>query len=89
MLIETYKKIKIDNSDLQQFSMPLSLRYMKELGQAGIDWHKLHLIDLTSLIYSLRIDLAKQKMEMDKQKKLSERGIGSVSKATEADFDAL
>lgn len=69
--------------------MPLSLRYLKEIGQAGIDWKELHLIDLTSLIYSLRIDLARQKLEMDKQKKLSERGIGSVTKATEADFDSL
>ncbi len=88
-MIETYKRLNIPDITKEQFSMPLSLRYLKEIGQAGIDWKELHLIDLTSLIYSLRIDTARQKMEMDKQKRLSERGISSVSKATEADFDAL
>jgi hypothetical protein len=70
--------------------MPLSLRYIKELAAAGIiDYKSLHLIDLTSMIYSLRIDTARQKMEMDRQKTLSERGIKSIRPATEAEFDAL
>lgn len=69
--------------------MPLSLRYIKELATAGVDWHGLHLIDLTSIIYSLRIDAALQKLEHDKQKRLSERGIKEVRPASKADFDAL
>lgn len=69
--------------------MPQSLRYIKELAAAGIDWHRLHLIDLTSLIYSLRIDAALQKLEHDKQKRNAERGIKEVRPASKADFDAL
>ena len=89
MLIDTYKKINIGELPKQQFSMPLSLRYIKELAAAGVDYKGLHLIDLTSLIYSLRIDTARQKMEMDKQKAMSERGIKAIRPANEAEFDAL
>lgn len=91
MLLKTYEKIKGFNTQqlAKQFSMPLSLRYMKELGNAGIDWKGLHLIDITSLIYSLRIDIAKQKLEMDKQKAMNERGIQAVRPATQEDFDWL
>lgn len=69
--------------------MPLSLRYIQALAAAGIDWHGLHIIDITSLVYSIRIDNARQKLEMDKKKRMSERGIKEVRKATEADFNAL
>lgn len=69
--------------------MPLSLRYIKELASAGIDWHGLHIIDITSLVYSIRIDNARQKLELDRQKRMSERGIKEIRKATEADFNAL
>ena len=62
---------------------------MKELAAAGLDWKGLHIIDLTSLVYSLRIDNARQKLEMDRQRRLSERGYKGVVKASEADFDAL
>mgnify|MGYP000884841252 CR=1 FL=1 len=86
MLIEIYQKIKVDIPK-KQFSMPLSLRYIKEL--AGIDWRGLHIIDLTSLVYSIRIDNARQKLEMDRQKKMSERGIKEIRQATESDFNAL
>jgi hypothetical protein len=87
-LIEIYQKIKVDIPK-KQFSMPLSLRYIKELASAGIDWHGLHIIDITSLVYSIRIDNARQKLEMDRQKRMSERGIKEIRKATEADFNAL
>ena len=73
----------------KQFSMPLSLRYIKELAAASIDYKGLHIIDLTSIVYSIRIDNAKQKLEMDRQKRMSERGIKNVRQATEADFNAL
>ena len=69
--------------------MPLSLRYIKELAAAGIDWHGLHLIDLTSIVYSLRIDVALKKMEHDRKEHLAKRGIKDVRPASKADFDAL
>ena len=87
-MIEIYQKIKIDIPQ-RRHSMPLSLRYIKELASVGIDWKGLHIIDITSLIYSIRIDNARQKLEMDRQKRMSERGIKEVRKATAADFDAL
>ncbi len=89
MLINTYKKINV-SIPKKQFSMPLSLRYIKELAAASVTgYNSLHIIDLTSLVYSLRIDLARQKLEMDRQRKLAERGIREVRTATEADFDLL
>ena len=87
-MIAMYKKIALPTPH-HRFSMPLSLRYIKELAAAGIDWHELHLIDLTSLIYSLRIDAAVQKLEQDRHKRLSERGINEVRQASQANFDAL
>jgi hypothetical protein len=87
-LIEIYQKIKIDIPK-KQFSMPLSLRYIKELAAAGIDYRGLHIIDLTSLVYSIRIDNARQKLEIDRQRRMSERGIKEIRPATEADFNAL
>lgn len=87
-MIAIYKKIAI-SSPQQRFPMPLSLRYIKELAAAGIDWRGLHLIDVTSIIYALRIDLALQKLEHDRQKRMSERGIKEVRPASKADFDAL
>jgi len=87
-MIAVFKKVSLPTPQ-HRFSMPLSLRYLKELGTAGIDWHDLHLIDLTSIVYSLRIDMALQKMEHDRQKRLSERGITEVRQASQADFDAL
>lgn len=69
--------------------MPLSLRYIKELAAAGVDYRGLHLFDLTSLVYALRLDALRQKKEYDRQRKLSERGIKEIRPATQADFDAL
>ena len=88
MLIETYEKINLPTPK-KQFSMPLSLRYIKELAVAGIDWHGLHIIDLTSLVYSLRIDTARQLLQYERQKKLQARGIKEIRQATQADFEAL
>ncbi len=87
-MIAIYSKIALPVLQYR-FSMPRSLQYIKELAAAGIDWRELHLIDLTSFIYSLRIDYANQKLQHDRKKRLSERGITEVRPATQADFDAL
>ena len=80
---------KIEEKETPQFSMPLSLRIIKEFGQNGIDYKGLHLTDVLSIYYSLKIDSAKQYLQHKKQEEMQKRGIASVSKATEADFDAL
>ena len=87
-MIDIYKKIKVGGQK-RQFSMPLSLRYIKELSTAQVDYKGLHIIDLTSLVYSLRIDSAMQYLENERQSKMSKRGIAEYRQATEADFNAL
>lgn len=87
-MIDIYKKIKVGGQK-RQFSMPLSLRYIKELSAARIDYKGLHIIDLTSLVYSLRIDSAMQYLENERQSKMRKRGIAEYRQATEADFNAL
>ena len=80
---------KIEEKEIPSFSMPLSLRIIKEFGQNGIDYKGLHLTDVLSIYYSLKIDSAKQYLNHKRQEEMSKRGISSISKATEADFDAL
>jgi hypothetical protein len=80
---------KIEEKEIPSFSMPLSLRIIKEFGQNGIDYKGLHLTDVLSIYYSLKIDSAKQCLNYKRQEEMSKRGISSITKATEADFDSL
>lgn len=80
---------KIPNREIPEFTMPLSLRLIKESSQNNIEWKYLHIVDLYSIIYSIRIDNAKLYLEQQRQKRMHERGIASISKATEEDFDNL
>lgn len=80
---------KIEEKETPQFSMPLSLRIIKEFGQNGIDYKGIHLTDVLSIYYSLKIDSAKQYLNHKRQEEMSKRGISSISKATEQDFDSL
>lgn len=69
--------------------MPLSLRFIKESGQYNIDWKQLHIVDLYSIIYSIRIDNANNWLKQQRQIKMKERGIASISQATEDEFNSL
>jgi len=69
--------------------MPLSLRLIKESGQCNIDWKHLHIIDFYSIIYSVRIDNANSWLRQQKQQRMHERGIDSITQANETDFDNL
>ena len=80
---------RIEEKESPQFSMPLSLRIIKEFGQNGIDYKGIHLTDILSIYYSLKIDSVRQYLQHKRQEEMSKRGISSISKATEADFDAL
>ena len=80
---------KIEDKETPQFSMPLSLRIIKEFGQSGIDYKGIHLADVLSISYSLKIDNAKQYLKHKRQEEMQKRGISSISKATEQDFDSL
>ena len=80
---------KIDNKERPQFTMPLSLRLIKECASAGIDWKCLHIADLLSIIYSIRMDNAKRYLEEQRQKKMQNKGIKEIRKANADDFDKL
>jgi len=80
---------KLPNQNKPKFSMPLSLRLMKECASYNIDWKYLHIADLFSIIYSIRIDNANRYLENERQQKLNQRGIKSITKATDEDFDRL
>ena len=69
--------------------MPVSLRTIKELGAAGIDWRGIHIIDAFSLVCSLRIDNARIWLRHRAQEKMTKAGIRRITPATQADFDAL
>ena len=87
MLIEFYKKI--NNIEKPRFTMPLSLRIIKEASEYGIDWKVLHIADLFSIIYSIRIDNAKRYLEQKRQERMHKRGISEIRQANEQDFDNL
>lgn len=80
---------KIEEKETPPFSMPLSLRIIKEFGQNGIDYKGIHLTDVLSIYYSLKIDSAKQYLNHKRKEEMQKRGISSISKATEQDFDSL
>lgn len=89
-MIKTYKKIKDNNNNIQQqFSMPTSLKLIKECASVGIDWHAIHIIDLMSLIYSIRIDNANRYLEQKRQEQMQKHGIKEIKKASEDDFNNL
>lgn len=76
-------------STAKRFPMPLSLQYIKELAEAGIDWRPLNVIDTFSLICSLRIDACKKYLERISAERMSAAGVKSITPATEEEFDAL
>lgn len=87
--MRVYKKIPDSLAVKSQFSMPLSLRLIKESGQNNIDWKQLHIIDLYSILYSIRIDKANEWLRNQRQIKMQEKGISSITQATKEDFDKL
>lgn len=87
--MRVYNKIPDSLKIKPQFSMPLSLRYIKESGQYNIDWKSLHIIDLYSIIYSIRIDNANNWLKQQRQLKMQERGVSSINQATKEDFENL
>lgn len=86
-MVAIYKQIP--NTQKPQFVMPLSLRIIKEASESGIDWKCLHIADLFSIIYSIRIDNAKQYLEQKRQERMHKRGISEIRQANEQDFDNL
>lgn len=80
---------KIENKIVPEFTMPLSLRLIKEFEDKNINVYKLHLADLLSVTYAIRIENAKRYLEEMKRKRMNDRGISSIEKASVSDFDNL
>ena len=89
-MIEIYKKANQLTPRKKQFSMPLSLEIITDCGEYGItNWDKLHIVDFLSIIYGVRIRRAENYLEQQRQAKMQQRGIQSITKASTEDFDNL
>lgn len=86
-MLNVFKNIPKTNK--LRFSMPLSLEIIKECAEYKIDYKGLHIADLFSIIYSIRIDNANRYLEQQKQEKLNRRGISNIQQANQDDFDRL
>lgn len=71
------------------FLMPRSLRYIKTLAAAGIDWKSLHMIDAVSLCCSVAADDAREYLRVRANERMQRAGIKRITPATQADFDSL
>lgn len=88
-LKKVFERIGSNPFPKERHLMPLSLRTIKELGAAGIDWRKIHVIDAFSLVCSIRIDNAREWLRYRAQERMTKAGVKRVTPATQADFDAL
>ena len=86
-MVNIYKQIP--NTQKPQFTMPLSLRIIKEASESGIDWKCLHIADLFCIIISIRIDNANHFLEQKRQERMHKRGIAEIRQANQQDFDNL
>ena len=77
------------HSNAKRFPMPISLQYIKELGEKGIDWKGLHVIDVFSLVYSIRIDNCKKILSDKATARMSAAGVQAIMPASESDFESL
>ena len=76
-------------SNAKFFPMPLSLQYIKELSEVGIDWKGVHVIDAFSLVCSIRLDACKKILARRSRERMDAAGIKEIAPASETDFDAL
>lgn len=69
--------------------MPFSLRCVKELAAAGIDWRGLHIVDSLSIICALRIEAARRYLDIKAKEKMRAAGVKEIVSASSEDFDSL
>lgn len=88
MFIAIYKKIPQSESNMH-FSMPHSLRLIKEFASHNIDYltlTKLHWYDIMSLIYAFRIDDAKNYLRQKGKSNYKKAGIDNVTDVSGTDI---
>ncbi len=86
--MEIYRKMPSRNTQKHHL-MPFSLRCIKELAAAGVDWRGLHIVDALSLICGIRIENANAYLETKAKEKMRAAGIKEIIPATSEDFDNL
>lgn len=86
--MEIYRKIPSRNTQKCHL-MPFSLRSIKELAAAGIDWRGLHIVDAISVICALRIEAARRYLDVKMQEKMRAAGIKEIVPASSEDFENL
>lgn len=86
--MEIYRKIPSRNTQKHHL-MPFSLRSIKELASAGIDWHGLHIVDAISVICAIRIEAARKYLDAKANEKMRAAGIKEIVPASAEDFDSL
>lgn len=91
-MVELYKKYQKvqDLPDMtNRHLMPLSLRYIKILSEAGIDWKGLHIIDAFSLVCSINISAGRRYLSEKARQRQVRAGVKRIAPASAADFEAL
>lgn len=86
--MEIYRKMPSQNTKKRHL-MPFSLRCIKELAAAGVDWRGLHIVDVLSLICGIRIENAHAYLKAKAKEKMCAAGIKEIVPATSEDFDSL
>lgn len=86
--MEIYRKMPTQNTQKRHL-MPFSLRCVKELASAGIDWHGLHIVDAMSIICAIRIEAARKCLNSKAKEKMRAAGIKEIVPASSEDFDSL
>ena len=87
-MAELYQRIG-ESAPRGRHLMPLSLRMIKTLGEAGIDWRGLHVVDACSMVCAGHIDRARGYLLAKQQEKKQKTGGRRVTPATAGEFDAL
>ena len=87
-MAELYQRIG-ESAPRGRHLMPLSLRMIKTLGEANIDWRGLHVVDVCSMVCAVHIDRAREYLLAKQQEKMQKAGVRRITPATAADFDAL
>ena len=88
-MITVFKKIRDLPKEGNRHLMPLSLRYIRILSEAGIDWRGIHIIDAFSLVCALNISAARQVLDAKNKERRAKAGIKEIRSATSEEFDAL
>nr|DAH53915.1 MAG TPA: hypothetical protein [Caudoviricetes sp.] len=84
-----YKRLRDVSEQRSGHLMPLSLRYIKILSEAGINWKDLHIIDAFSMVCAINIDKWRLYFMERAKQKMGKQGIKQICRATESDFEAL